>query len=75
MSCCGEPRAPLPMGRPRARTTGRGDLRVVYVGGNSQRVRGAYTGRIYHFSPAARTQLVDALDSRVLFRTRYFRRG
>ena len=75
MSCCGEPRIPLPMDPPRTRTNGRGDLRVVYVGANSLRVRGAYTGRSYHFSPTSRTQLVDALDSRVLFRTRYFRRG
>ncbi len=60
---------------PRAKTRGRGDVRAVYVGGNTLRVRGAYTGRSYAFSPAARTQLVDALDSRVLFRTRYFRRG
>ncbi len=57
---------------PRAGRTG--DLRVGYLGANTLRVRGAYTGRVYLFSPASRVRSVDALDSRVLLRTRFFRR-
>ncbi len=49
-------------------------MRVAYLGRNSLSVRGTYTGNLYPFSPQSRIRWVDAEDSRVLLRTRYFRR-
>lgn len=75
MSCCGQSRMsaidPLATGiQPAPRR-----VRIVYHGNNSLQVRGTYSGRSYAFSPSRRVQLVDAADSRVFLRTRYFRRG
>ncbi len=77
MSCCGERRARM-IRRPRAEGGaghGGGGVRVVYLGQNSIRVRGTFSGRIYQFSPGSRLAWVDAQDSRVLLRTRFFRPG
>lgn len=60
---------------PPAPASGRGtEVRVAYLGRNTLNVRGTYSGNLYPFSPQSRTRWVDAEDSRVLLRTRYFRR-
>jgi hypothetical protein len=46
---------------------------VAYLGKNRLRVKGTFTGELYPFSPESRVRSVDAADSRVLLRTRYFR--
>lgn len=80
MGCCGDLRAEMPWsidtGPPPVipKELQSTDLRIGYVGGNSFAVRGSYTGRRYTFSPDARVQMVDRQDSRVLLRTRYFKR-
>ena len=50
-------------------------VRILYLGDDALRVRGTYTGRLYSFSPRQRSQRVDVDDSRVLLRSRFFRRG
>lgn len=91
MGCCGDLRAKMaweaavdappvpPMPHTQAMNgqtaTRRPDVTINYVGRNSLTVKGTYTGRAYRFSPASRTQSVDARDGRVLLRTRYFRRA
>ena len=73
MSCCGERRVRMSASTARARASGHA-IRVAYVGSNVVRVRGTFSGRRYVFSPDARVHWVDADDSRVMLRTRYFRR-
>jgi len=48
-------------------------VRLAYVGEETFTVRGTFSGRAYDFSPARRVQRVDARDSRVFLRTRFFR--
>jgi hypothetical protein len=77
MGCCGDHRAITAMSLfdvPVAPVRG-GQVRVAYLGRNSFSVRGTYSGQRYWFSPELRVQWVDAADSRVLLRTRYFRRA
>ena len=78
MSCCGEHRARL-----LAETQHLGDevlvsnpeIRVAYLGNRPITVRGTFSGRRYAFSAEARILPVNADDSRVMLRTRFFRRA
>ena len=80
MGCCGDLRTTMALegfDAPAALAVpgGTADVQVASLGGNAFKVRGTYTGRVYGFSPHARVQSVDAADSRVLLRTRHFRRA
>ena len=70
MSCCGQSRQraidPLASGFRPARK-----VKIAYLGSNSLRVRGTYSGNAYTFSPDQPVQMVDANDSRVMLKTRY----
>lgn len=77
MSCCGDRREAVSPIRRRARRPAPpgppGEVRVAYLGRRSLEVRGTFSGRVYPFSPRQRVRWVDARDSRVLLRTRFFR--
>lgn len=75
MSCCGQKRTDLRIAKGES-ITGRpaGEVKVAYLGPNSFSVKGSFTGRSYTFSPEERVTSVDANDSRVMLKTRFFRR-
>ena len=76
MGCCGDHLLTIPTREPNDwdLTGGQNNVRVAYVGNNAFNVIGTFTGKNYWFSPQTRLQWVDSAYSRVLLRTRYFKR-
>ena len=77
MSCCGDRRnnQRADMMRDDTLSGVNHETRVAYLWRRPVTVRGTFTGRRYRFSPTNRIRTVDSDDSRVMLRTRFFRRA